>query len=81
MQIPCGVHSEVPEENVVREVAPASWRGIPAVGATEGVPDTRGAPDVGSCSHADCDTAEVRGIAGGWLPQGEKCDPRSSSIW
>ena len=48
-------HSEVPEEDVVRDAEEVSGRGVPAVGPAEGGPYFGKAPDAGSRVHIGCD--------------------------
>jgi hypothetical protein len=58
VQIPRGFHSEVPPQDVVRAVAPVSWRGVPQAGGTERELDRGRAFDVRPCPHDDLDPAE-----------------------
>lgn len=75
VQIPCGIHSEAPKKDVVCRVAEASGRGVSSAGPAEGVRDIGRASDAGPCSHADCDTAEICGVTGSRVHEGEECDP------
>ena len=60
VQIPCGVYTEVPEEDAVREAEEVSGQGVSeVVGPAEGKPGFRGALDAGSCAHVDCDPSEI----------------------
>ena len=43
-------------------------------GWSKGEPDRGRAPHAGSCAHAEIDTPEVFGVAGGRVHQGQECD-------
>src|SRR5215831_16733780 len=75
LQIPLGLHSQVPEKNDLWRIAPASRRGVPQAGAAEREPDRGGSSSRGSRAYVDFDSAEICGVAGGWLHQGEECNP------
>ena len=45
MQISRSVHTEVPEEDVIRRTEKASWRGVSPIGRAEGMPNRGGAFD------------------------------------
>src|SRR6516162_3552485 len=75
VQIPRGVHSQVPQEGTLWGTEAASRRYVPQAGLAEGEPDRRRSPLGGSCSHDDLDPTEVRCFAGGRLYQGQECDP------
>lgn len=60
----------MPTANIVRRVATAPWRGVPATGAAEEKPDRRRASDAESRAHADLDSAEIRGVTGYGLQEG-----------
>ena len=81
VHIPCGVYTEVPEEDAVRNTEKVAGRGVPAVGRAEGAPDFGRAFDAGSRSHVDCDPAEIRCVASGRLPQGKERDPSCPGLW
>ncbi len=70
VQIPCGIHSEMPAKGVVGAVARTLGRSIPTIGSAEGEPGGRRSSDAGSCAYAAVDTAEVCGVASGGLHQG-----------
>jgi len=74
VQVPRGVHSEVPQKGAVRRLEAIFGRSISPIGRAEGEPDRRGAPDAGSCAHDDSDPAEICGVTGRGIHQGEKCD-------
>src|SRR5512137_947074 len=63
MQIPCGVHPEIPAQGAIRFAAQAPGPFVPGVGAAQGMRDWGRAPDGRSCAHADLDSGEVLGIA------------------
>jgi REP-associated tyrosine transposase len=54
---------------------------IAQVSRAEAEPDRGGAPDGGSCAHDDLDTAEVRGVAGGGIHQGQECNTSGAGLW
>src|SRR5512145_1687878 len=81
VQIPRGIHSEVSAKDVVRTVEAIPWRGISQAGTAKGKPDRGRAPDAGSRAYDDCDTAEVFGIAGDWVYQGQERDPLGAGVW
>ena len=81
VQISCGLHSQVPQENAVRAVEAASRRGVPQIGNAEGVQGRRGAFDAGSCSHDDFDPAEICGVASNRVHQGQERYPPGASLW
>jgi len=81
VQIPCGVHSEVPEKNVVFPTEAAFGRSVSPVGATQGMSGSGRALDARSCAYADSDSAEVCGIASSGVHEGEKCDSCGSCVW
>jgi hypothetical protein len=53
----------------------ASWRGVSQAGVAKGKPDRGRSPDAGPRSDDDFDSAEIRGLAGGRVYQGQECDP------
>ena len=71
----------MPEEGTVRATERASWGDIPEVGTAEGKPGGGRSSDGGSCAHVAVDTAEVCGIAGGWVHQGEECHSLGEGVW
>jgi hypothetical protein len=74
VQIPFGVHPQVPQEDAVRGVAAAPVRSIPQAGCVEGESNRRRASAVGSRSHDDRDSAEVCGVVRDWFYQKQECD-------
>jgi hypothetical protein len=75
LQIPRGLHSQVPQEDVVCPAATASWGGVPQAGSAEGQPDRRGTSHGGSRAHDDIDSTEIRRVSGGRVHQGKERDP------
>ena len=69
MQIPRGVHSEMPEEGVVQGVAARIGDSVSAAYGATGSRDHGGAFDAGPCAHADIDSAEVLRFAGDGVHQ------------
>lgn len=55
-------------------------RQVSGIGDAKREPDRGRSPDTRSHAHANCDTAEVRGIAGDWVYQGQKRDPSGSGL-
>jgi hypothetical protein len=53
LQIPCGVHSQAPQEGAVRGTETVYGRCVSQVGFAEGKPDRGGPPHAGSCAHDD----------------------------
>ena len=66
---------------MVLEVETIPWRDIPQAGAAKGKPDRGRAPDAGSRAHDDCDTAEVLGVTGDWVYQGQERDTPGTGVW
>ena len=81
VQIPRGIYSEVSEKDVVRAFEAVPWRSFSQAGAVTAKPPAARASDAGSRTYDDCDTAEILGIAGDWLYQGQECDTSSASVW
>lgn len=81
VQIPCCIYTQVSSPHVVRRTAQASWGGVPETGAAEREPDRRRSPDAGSRTYDDCDTAEVSGVAGCGIHQGEERNSSGAGIW
>src|SRR5215475_1255292 len=80
VQISRGVHSQVPQEDVVRGVATSSGRSVPKVGRAEGE-QNRGGPSLSrSRAHVDLDPAKICGVAGDRIHQGKERDPLGSCI-
>jgi hypothetical protein len=72
VKIPCGLYPEVPPPGVVRAVAPPPRGGVSRPRAGQGEPHPRGASDARSCAHVDLDPAQVRGVTGDRVPQGQQ---------
>lgn len=81
LQIPRGVHSQIPQEGAVRGAEAVPGRCVPQVGFTEGKPDRGRPPHAGSCAHDDIDPTEIRSFAGGRFHQGQECDPLGTDVW
>ena len=56
----------------------ASGGGVPQAGCTKGKQDRGGAPSSGPRALDDFHPAEIRGVAGGRVHQGQECDPLGS---
>src|SRR5215467_13324363 len=80
VQIPRRVHSQVPEKDPVCTTSTASGGGVPQAGRTKGKQDRGGAPSSGPRAHDDFHPAEIRGVAGGRVHQGQECDPLGPGI-
>src|SRR5215470_10684630 len=81
LQIPRGVHPEVPEKSALREAAGAFGRSVPAIGRAAGEQDRRGTSDERSRTHDDLDTSEVFGITGSGIHQRQECDSPCAGVW
>src|SRR3974377_2246673 len=81
VQISLSVHSQVPQEDIVRRVETASWGGISQAGGAEGKQDRGGASDARSCAHDDLDPSQVRSLQGYRLYQRQERDPSGSRLW
>src|SRR5271157_4939772 len=80
VQIPCGVHPEVPQKDAVRGTETARGRGVPQVGGAERESHRRRAPDARSRAQDDCDSAEVCGVASDWVYQGQERDSLGAGV-
>src|SRR6478672_4074602 len=81
VQIPCGVHSQVPQEDALRGVATTSRGSVSQAGDAKGK-QSRGRPsDAGSRSHDDLDPAEICGLAGDRLYQRQERYPFGPCLW
>ena len=69
LQIPRGLHSQVPQKNDLWRIAPTSRRGVRQAGAAEREPDRGRSSSRGSRAYVDFDSTEICGLAGGWLHQ------------
>src|SRR5262249_23178952 len=81
LQISCGVHSQVPQEDVVCGIEAPSRGGVPQVGLSKGKPHRGRSSDAGPCPHDDLHSTKVRGFAGGWLYQGKERNPSGPGLW
>src|SRR4029077_453294 len=81
VQIPCGVHSQVPQEDALRGAATTSRGSVSQAGDAKGK-QSRGRPsDAGSRSHDDLDPAEICGLAADRLYQRQERHPFGSCLW
>ena len=80
LQISCGVHSQVPQEDALWRTEAASRGGVSSTGDAEGKKSRGGPLDAGSCSHDDIDPAEIRGFAGDRVHQGEERHPPGTRL-
>lgn len=81
LQISRGLHTEMSEKDAVFPTAPAPWRGVSQAGSAEGVQGGGRTFDARSCTYDAVDPAEVRGVASGWVHQGQECDSSCKSLW
>src|SRR5215813_2778036 len=81
MQIPCRVYPQRAAQSAVRPTARRLGRGVPGAGPTEGEQGGGGASAPGSRPHVALDSAEVRGVAGGGVSQGEECNLHCAHVW
>src|SRR5690242_18025710 len=80
-KIPRDLYPEVPTQGVVWATARALGRDVPQPGCPEAEPDRGRAPDVRSCAYDDRDSAQVCGVAGGGIYQGQERDSFSADLW
>src|ERR1700756_364099 len=81
VQIPCGVHSEMPKKDAVRGVTAALGRSVAQAGCAERESNRGRSPAARSGAHDDRDPAEVCGVAGDWVYQGEECNSPGAGVW
>ena len=81
MQVSCGVHPEVSTQGDVWVDTQRTWADHAGVSITERERGGGGASDGRSCSHDVVDPAEVFGIRGGGVHQGEECDSDCTKIY
>jgi len=79
VQIPCCVHSQMPQKSAVRGIAAALGRGVPQAGRAEEsrIEEGHARPR----AHDDRDTAQVCGVARDWVYQREERNPSGSGVW
>jgi putative transposase len=70
-----GLHPKVQEEDVISGASQAPGRGIPQARGAERSKDRGRASDARPRSHDDLDAAEIRGVTGSRLHQGQERDP------
>ena len=80
VQIPRSHHSRRPGQDAVRAIAKAPEEVFRRLAQTEGEPDRRAAPDERPCAHDDRDSAEVSGVPGCRVHQGEECDSPGTGL-
>jgi len=81
MQVSCGVHPEVSAQGDVRVDTQRAWGDYEGVGPTQGKRGGGGASDGRPCAHDVVDPAEVFGIGGGGVHQGEEYDSDRAKIY
>ena len=81
MQVPCGIYPEVSAQGDVRVDTPRAWADHGGVGPIERERGGGGASEGGSRAHDVVDTAEVFGLRGGGLHQGEERDSDRPKIF
>src|SRR5262245_24003996 len=74
VQVPCRVHSEVPQEVAVWENPTVLGQCIPRARPAQGMPDRGRALDPRSCAHVDINPAEVFGGRGDRVSEREELD-------
>src|SRR5512139_2499937 len=74
MQVSCRLDSEMSEKGSVWATSKGTGSGSPEVGIAQRDRRGRGEPESGSCSHGALDSAEVLGIASGWVCEREERD-------
>src|SRR4029450_7160599 len=81
MQVSRGVHTEVPQEEHIRMGAQRVGTDHARVGPTKRSGGGGRALDGGSCAHVVIDPAEVFGIRGGGVYQGEERDSDRPAVY
>ena len=81
MQISCGIHPEVSAQGALQGAAAPLGSRIPVAYGAEGMPRGGRAFDAGSCAYAAECAAEVCGVAGGGLHQGQERDTPGANVW
>ena len=74
VQVPCRVHTEVPQESVVWANPAALWHSIPRACSAQGVPNRGRAPDARPRAHADIDPTEIFSGGGDRVSKREELD-------
>src|SRR5512135_3849253 len=74
MQVSCGLDSEMPEEGAIWATSKRTGPRSSEVGVAERERSGRREAESGSCSRGAFDSAEVLGIASGWVYEGQECD-------
>src|SRR5262245_21294636 len=74
VQVPCRVHSEVPQEVAVWANQTSLGQCIPRACPAQGMPDRGRALDARSCAHVDIDSTEVFGVRGDRVSEREELD-------
>ena len=80
MQIPCGVHPEIPTQGALRFFAQTPGHIVSGVGTAEGMRDWGRAPHGRSCAYAAFDSAEVLGIASNGVYEGQERHPDCADL-
>lgn len=80
IQIPRHLHSEIPEAGTLRASSARIGQCLPAAYGAAGNPNRRGSSDGRPCSYVDFDTAQVFGVAGHGIPQGQEWNPHRTGL-
>ena len=67
-------------ESAVWRIAAPPWGSVQEAGRAEGEPDRGGTFDARPRAHDDRDPAEIRGVAGGGIHQGQERDPHGAGL-
>lgn len=81
MQVSCGVHTEVSAQGDVWVDTQRTWADHAGVSSTEGERGGGRASDGRPCAYDVDDPAEVFGVRGGGVHQGEECDSDRSKVY
>ena len=81
MQISCGIYPEIPTKGALGFAPQAPGRTAPGVGEAQGERNRGRAPDGRPCAYADLDSAEILGIAGDGVHEGEERHPHCANLW
>ena len=81
VQVSCRVYTEMSAKESVPGVKETPGAGFSGIGPTEGKLDRRRPLVFGPCTYVGEYSAEICGVAGGGVCEGEKCDSHSEELW
>jgi len=80
LQVPRGLHPQVPEKGSVRQTAGTSWRDISRACAPKGMQGGGRPSDARPCPHLAFHPAQVCGFTSGWFHKGQKRHPNRPNV-